>query len=247
MTSHYFSADPGGPERGRHHCHRLGSAAAAAHRARGLRRRTRWTGARPYCSASRPSRPASRGSWTSAAATAPSRWPSPRPAPEQWSMLWTSTSGRWQLCRDNAAGARVADRVHVLRPEEADPTPATTRSGPTHRSGSARRPLHALLLHWLARLRRPAWPGSWSARTWAPTPSSAGSGEQGYAVERAASAKGFRVLVVPSSGRTYRWPRSATLSDLALTGLPSRPSPTPPAAPRASAGPAAGRPSRCRS
>ena len=43
------------------------------------------------------------------------------------------------LCRDNAAELGVADRVRVLLPDQVEPDGRTTRSGPTRRSGSARR------------------------------------------------------------------------------------------------------------
>ena len=101
-----------------------------------------------------------------------------------------------ELCRDNARALGVADRVKALQPDQADPDTRYDEiwSNPPIRIG--KEPLHALLLHWLARLR-PAGVarlvvgknlGADTLQRWL--------GEQGYAVERAGSAKGFRVLVV---------------------------------------------------
>ena len=102
-----------------------------------------------------------------------------------------------QLCRDNAQALGVADRVSVLRPEEADPATRYDEiwSNPPIRIG--KEPLHAAA----AALAGPAHagrsgPARGRPRTWARTPLQRWLGEQGYAVERAASAKGFRVLVV---------------------------------------------------
>jgi 16S rRNA (guanine1207-N2)-methyltransferase len=101
-----------------------------------------------------------------------------------------------ELCRDNARTLRVADRVNVLRPEEVDPDTRYDEiwSNPPIRIG--KEPLHALLLIWLDRLRADGVArlvvgknlGADTLQRWL--------GEQGYAVLRAASAKGFRVLVV---------------------------------------------------
>jgi 16S rRNA (guanine1207-N2)-methyltransferase len=101
-----------------------------------------------------------------------------------------------QLCRDNARALGVADRVFVLRPDEADPTVRYDEiwSNPPIRIG--KEPLHSLLLHWLERLAPDGVArlvvgknlGSDTLQRWL--------GEQGYTVHRAASAKGFRVLVI---------------------------------------------------
>jgi 16S rRNA (guanine1207-N2)-methyltransferase len=101
-----------------------------------------------------------------------------------------------QLSRDNARALGVADRVLVLRPDQADPTTRYDEiwSNPPIRIG--KEPLHALLLHWLDRLAPDGVArlvvgknlGADTLQRWL--------GEQGYAVQRAASAKGFRVLVV---------------------------------------------------
>ena len=101
-----------------------------------------------------------------------------------------------ELCRDNARALGVADRVNVLHPDEADPDTRYDEiwSNPPIRIG--KEPLHALLLHWLARLRPAGLArlvvgknlGADTLQRWL--------SEQGYAVDRAGSAKGFRVLVV---------------------------------------------------
>jgi 16S rRNA (guanine1207-N2)-methyltransferase len=100
------------------------------------------------------------------------------------------------LCRDNARALGVADRVHVLRPDEADPKTRYDEiwSNPPIRVG--KEPLHALLLHWLDRMAPEGVArlvvgknlGADTLQRWL--------GEQGYPARRAASAKGFRVLVV---------------------------------------------------
>jgi 16S rRNA G1207 methylase RsmC len=103
------------------------------------------------------------------------------------------------LCRDNARALGVADRVRVLRPEEADPAARYDEiwSNPPIRIG--KEALHELLLTWLARLA-PAGVarlvvgrnlGADSLQRWLV--------DQGYACERLASAKGFRVLTVHST------------------------------------------------
>ncbi|MGI3784275.1 MAG: class I SAM-dependent methyltransferase [Janthinobacterium lividum] len=100
------------------------------------------------------------------------------------------------LCRDNAAGLGVADRVRVLLPEqvEAGRTYDEIWSNPPIRIG--KEALHALLLTWLPRLR----PGG-SGRLVVSKNLGADTlqrwlVDQGFGCERAASSKGFRVLVV---------------------------------------------------
>jgi 16S rRNA (guanine1207-N2)-methyltransferase len=99
------------------------------------------------------------------------------------------------LCRDNAAAGGVADRVRVLRPEEADPQTRYDEiwSNPPIRIG--KEALHALLLDWLPRLR-PAGVarlvvsknlGADTLQRWLT--------DQGYVTDRVATSKGFRVLV----------------------------------------------------
>ena len=101
-----------------------------------------------------------------------------------------------ELCRHNARALGVADRVFVLRPDEVDPNTRYDEiwSNPPIRIG--KEPLHVLLLHWLDRLRPDGVArlvvgknlGADTLQRWL--------GEQGYDVQRTASAKGFRVLVV---------------------------------------------------
>jgi 16S rRNA (guanine1207-N2)-methyltransferase len=100
------------------------------------------------------------------------------------------------LCRDNAEALGVADRVRVLRPDEVDPEARYDEiwSNPPIRIG--KQALHELLLSWLARLAADGVArlvvgknlGADSLQRWLI--------EHGYSCERAASAKGFRVLVV---------------------------------------------------
>lgn len=100
------------------------------------------------------------------------------------------------LCRDNAAALGVADRVHVLRPDEVAPERRYDAiwSNPPIRIGKPA--LHALLLQWLPRLRPEGHArlvvgknlGADTLQRWLD--------DQGYRCERVASAKGFRVLVV---------------------------------------------------
>jgi 16S rRNA G1207 methylase RsmC len=100
-----------------------------------------------------------------------------------------------QLCGENAAAAGVADRVVTIRPEETDPTARYDEiwSNPPIRIG--KQALHELLLTWLPRLNPGGAMrmvvgknlGADSLQNWLTG--------QGYPCERAASAKGFRVLV----------------------------------------------------
>jgi 16S rRNA (guanine1207-N2)-methyltransferase len=100
------------------------------------------------------------------------------------------------LCRANAVALGVADRVRVLRPEEADPQQRYDEiwSNPPIRIGKPA--LHALLTTWLPRLA-PAGVarlvvsknlGADTLQRWLV--------EQGYDCVRAATDKGFRVLLV---------------------------------------------------
>jgi 16S rRNA (guanine1207-N2)-methyltransferase len=101
-----------------------------------------------------------------------------------------------ELCRDNARALGVDDRVAALRPDEADPDTRYDEiwSNPPIRIG--KEALHALLLHWLARLKPVGVARLVVAKNLGADPLQRWLREQGYDVERAASAKGFRVLVV---------------------------------------------------
>ena len=100
------------------------------------------------------------------------------------------------LCRDNAAALGVADRVRVLAPDEVEPDVRYDQiwSNPPIRIGKAA--LHELLLRWLPRLRPDGTArlvvsknlGADTLQRWLV--------EQGYGCRRAATDKGFRVLVV---------------------------------------------------
>ena len=100
------------------------------------------------------------------------------------------------LCRANAVALGVADRVRVLRPEEADPDTRYDEiwSNPPVRIG--KQSLHELLLTWIAQLAPDGVArlvvgknlGADTLQRWLI--------EQGYSCERVASAKGFRVLLV---------------------------------------------------
>ena len=111
-----------------------------------------------------------------------------------------------ELCRDNAAALGVAGRVRVFRPEEADPQTRYEEiwSNPPIRIGKAA--LHALLLDWLPRLQ-PAGVarlvvsknlGADTLQRWLT--------EQGYATDRIATSKGFRVLVSHANPPSPRSP-----------------------------------------
>jgi len=100
------------------------------------------------------------------------------------------------LCRDSAAELDVADRVRVLLPEQVEPSRTYDEiwSNPPIRVG--KEALHALLLAWLPRLRPTGTArlvvsknlGADTLQRWLV--------EQGFGCSRAASSKGFRVLVV---------------------------------------------------
>jgi 16S rRNA (guanine1207-N2)-methyltransferase len=99
------------------------------------------------------------------------------------------------LCRENAAAHGVASRLRALRPEQVEPEARYDEiwSNPPIRIGKPA--LHQLLLTWLPRLV----PGG-SARLVVGKNLGADSLqrwllEQGFACQRVASAKGFRVLV----------------------------------------------------
>ncbi len=103
------------------------------------------------------------------------------------------------LCRDNAHGLGVSDRVRVLAPEDvpAEQTYDQIWSNPPIRIGKPA--LHELLLRWLprlvpggvARLVVSKNLGADTLQRWLV--------EQGYPCERVASDKGFRVLVATRS------------------------------------------------
>lgn len=100
------------------------------------------------------------------------------------------------LCRDNATALGLADRIKAFRPEQADPGARYDEiwSNPPIRIGKDA--LHELLLTWLPRLAPDGVArlvvgknlGADSLQRWIV--------EQGYACDRIASAKGFRVLTV---------------------------------------------------
>jgi 16S rRNA (guanine1207-N2)-methyltransferase len=100
------------------------------------------------------------------------------------------------LCRDNAYALGVADRVHVLRPEEVDPETRYDEiwSNPPIRIG--KQALHELLLTWLPRLAPDGVGRLVVARNLGADTLQRWLIERGYTCERVASAKGFRVLVV---------------------------------------------------
>ncbi|WP_026928257.1 class I SAM-dependent methyltransferase [Granulicoccus phenolivorans] len=103
------------------------------------------------------------------------------------------------LCARNAAAYGLGDRVHPLIPEAVaeDRRYDQIWSNPPIRIGKPA--LHAMLLHWLARLTPQGVAylvvgknlGADSLQRWLV--------EQGYACARVASAKGFRVLAVHPS------------------------------------------------
>jgi len=105
------------------------------------------------------------------------------------------------LCRENAEALGVADRVRVLRPEQVEPEVCYDEiwSNPPIRIG--KQGLHELLLTWLARMSPDGVArfvvgknlGSDTLQRWLI--------EQGYACDRVASSKGFRVLLVHHSSK----------------------------------------------
>jgi 16S rRNA (guanine1207-N2)-methyltransferase len=104
------------------------------------------------------------------------------------------------LCRDNATALKVADRVHICRPEDIDPDVRYDEiwSNPPIRIG--KEALHLLLDSWLSRLVPTGIArlvvgknlGADSLQRWLIA--------QGYRCERIASAQGFRVLKVRTAG-----------------------------------------------
>ncbi|MGB3955756.1 MAG: methyltransferase [Brooklawnia sp.] len=116
-----------------------------------------------------------------------------------------------QLTRDNAELHQVADRVRTARPDELSPDDGYDEiwSNPPIRIGKAA--LHELLLTWLPRLRPggTGWLvvgknlGADSLQRWLT--------QQGWAVDRVASSKGFRV---------FRVQRNPTPSRVGTTDLP---------------------------
>ncbi len=102
------------------------------------------------------------------------------------------------LCRSNATALGLADRVRVLRPEDADPDIRYDEiwSNPPIRIG--KNALHDLLRTWLPRLTSDGVArlvvgknlGADSLQRWLQ--------QQGFNSPRTASAKGFRVLAVTS-------------------------------------------------
>jgi 16S rRNA (guanine1207-N2)-methyltransferase len=106
------------------------------------------------------------------------------------------------LCRDNAMALGVADRVRVLRPEEvaADTRYDEIWSNPPIRIG--KQALHELLLSWLARLARDGVARLVVGKNLGADPLQRWLIEQGFGCERAASAKGFRVLLIHPSDQS---------------------------------------------
>jgi 16S rRNA (guanine1207-N2)-methyltransferase len=104
------------------------------------------------------------------------------------------------LCRDNATALKVADRVHICRPDDIDPDVRYDQiwSNPPIRIG--KEALHLLLGSWLSRLLPSGIArlvvgknlGADSLQRWLIA--------QGYRCERAASAQGFRVLEIRLPG-----------------------------------------------
>lgn len=110
------------------------------------------------------------------------------------------------LCAENAAAHGVADRVRALRPEEVEPTATYDEiwSNPPIRIG--KEALHDLLLTWLPRLADGGEAKLVVGRNLGADTLQRWLVAQGYPCERAASAKGFRVLRVSraSSGALAR-------------------------------------------
>jgi 16S rRNA (guanine1207-N2)-methyltransferase len=99
-----------------------------------------------------------------------------------------------ELCRQNAAALRVADRVQVLLPEQVDQARRYDEiwSNPPIRIG--KHALHELLLTWLPRLKPGGTARLVVGRNLGADTLQAWLIGQGYACMRAGSAKGFRVL-----------------------------------------------------
>jgi 16S rRNA (guanine1207-N2)-methyltransferase len=104
------------------------------------------------------------------------------------------------LCAENAAAYGVADRVRTLRPGDAEPEATYDEiwSNPPIRIGKAA--LHELLLSWLPRLAEDGVAKLVVGRNLGADTLQRWLREQGFACERAASAKGFRVLELTAAG-----------------------------------------------
>ena len=113
------------------------------------------------------------------------------------------------LCAENAVGNGVSDRVRTLRPEGVDLDARYDEiwSNPPIRIGKDA--LHALLLTWLPRLADNGVAKLVVGRNLGADTLQRWLVDQGYECERAASAKGFRVLEVSraSSGAPARQER----------------------------------------
>lgn len=104
------------------------------------------------------------------------------------------------LCRDNATALKVADRIHICRPDDIDPEVRYDEiwSNPPIRIG--KEALHLLLDSWLRRLLPSGIArlvvgknlGADTLQRWLIA--------QGYRCERTASAQGFRVLEIGLPG-----------------------------------------------
>jgi 16S rRNA (guanine1207-N2)-methyltransferase len=101
-----------------------------------------------------------------------------------------------ELCRQNAAALGVADRVHVLPPEQVDQARRYDEiwSNPPIRIGKYA--LHELLLTWLPRLKPGGTARLVVGRNLGADTLQGWLIEQGYECVRTGSAKGFRVLAV---------------------------------------------------
>lgn len=101
-----------------------------------------------------------------------------------------------ELCANNARTMGVADRVHPLLPEQADPDARYDEiwSNPPIRVGKAA--LHELLLTWLPRLAPGGTARLVVGRNLGADSLQAWLNSNGYCCERVASAKGFRVFAV---------------------------------------------------
>ncbi len=107
-----------------------------------------------------------------------------------------------ELTASNASRHGLADRIHPLTPQAADPTVRYDEiwSNPPIRIGKPA--LHDLLMTWLPRLSDDGVARLVVAKNLGADSLQRWLGEQGWDVERTASAKGFRVLTVtPRPGR----------------------------------------------